>query len=391
MIEMIYKGNSKEENMEDKPTIPKNIRQIGEVGKDTKVYLEDYAITYIHQVKTAVLLGEIQQYGNVKYIFVNGALEITNESFDDAVWEEIYRDAKEYFEGRQVIGCYFESEEQPLDISNRVEAVFRMHFPDDNRILIVQNKAENDEAVFLMENGLLHKQKGYYIYYEKNRLMQEYMVAKNEGRSVEKEAVVTDKAIQNFRKIIDEKKEPEQQQSKPTRFLYTASTFLVLTILVIGVILINNYDKMRNMESTLSDMALTSETEVLSVQITEEETKIRTEDLKEEDTESEEATAVVEETELITEDSVSEETQAAAPEGSNGEAAEATEESNGEAAAAVADVRPEQASYVVKTGDTLADICKMYYGTTDKLSEICELNGIEDPNKILLGQKILLP
>ena len=50
-----------------------------------------------------------------------------------------------------------------------------------------------------------------------------------------------------------------------------------------------------------------------------------------------------------------------------------------------------QAAYIVKAGDTLADICRMYYGTTDRLNEICTLNGISDPNTILLGQKILLP
>ena len=37
-------------------------------------------------------------------------------------------------------------------------------------------------------------------------------------------------------------------------FLYTASTFLVLTILVIGVTMINNYDRMKKMEQTMARM-----------------------------------------------------------------------------------------------------------------------------------------
>jgi len=395
MIEMVYKGKSKEKNFEDKPTIPKNIRQIGEVGKDTKVYLEDYAITYIHQVKSAVLLGEIQQFDNVKYIFVNGALEVANETFDDEAWEEIYREAKEYFEGRQVIGCYLESDEQPLNISDRVETIFRKNFPEDNRILVIQNAAEKEEAVFLMENGLLHRQRGYYIYYEKNTLMQEYMVAKNEGRSVEKEAVVTDKAIQNFRKIIDEKKEPASTP-KPPRFIYTASTVLVLTILVIGVIMINNYDKMKNMESTLSDMALATEkaeTEVFSARVEETgstnqaESLNKTEEIKkaEDESESVKETAKIEETEESTEEKAEAETENVETDAVSSETDAAS------AASAGVNSRAEQASYTVKAGDTLADICKMYYGNTDKLEEICSLNGIEDPNKILLGQKIALP
>ena len=50
-----------------------------------------------------------------------------------------------------------------------------------------------------------------------------------------------------------------------------------------------------------------------------------------------------------------------------------------------------RASYTVKVGDTLAGISQMYYGTTEKVQEICNLNGITDEDPILPGQKILLP
>ena len=50
-----------------------------------------------------------------------------------------------------------------------------------------------------------------------------------------------------------------------------------------------------------------------------------------------------------------------------------------------------QSSYTVKYGDTLANICRMYYGNVDKLDEVCQVNGITDPNTIIMGQKIVLP
>lgn len=50
-----------------------------------------------------------------------------------------------------------------------------------------------------------------------------------------------------------------------------------------------------------------------------------------------------------------------------------------------------RAEYVIKEGDTLADVCEMYYGSLDMIERICEENGIEDPNQILPGQKIVLP
>ena len=56
-----------------------------------------------------------------------------------------------------------------------------------------------------------------------------------------------------------------------------------------------------------------------------------------------------------------------------------------------ASVRPSQAVYIVKNGDTLADICQKYYGNLDKVEEICELNDIIDQDEIWVGEKIVLP
>ena len=49
-------------------------------------------------------------------------------------------------------------------------------------------------------------------------------------------------------------------------------------------------------------------------------------------------------------------------------------------AAFSSDVTKYQAEYTVRDGDTLAIVCRMYYGNLDKLQEICDLNGITDPN-----------
>jgi nucleoid-associated protein YgaU len=46
---------------------------------------------------------------------------------------------------------------------------------------------------------------------------------------------------------------------------------------------------------------------------------------------------------------------------------------------------------VIRQGDTLADICSKYYGSLDRITEICEVNNITDADMILPGQEILLP
>ena len=47
--------------------------------------------------------------------------------------------------------------------------------------------------------------------------------------------------------------------------------------------------------------------------------------------------------------------------------------------------------YTVQPGDTLLAISKRVYGTDQMVGKICAANGINDGDKILAGQKILLP
>ena len=48
-------------------------------------------------------------------------------------------------------------------------------------------------------------------------------------------------------------------------------------------------------------------------------------------------------------------------------------------------------SYQVQKGDSLIAISRRFYGTDEKVIEICRLNNIKDPNQIHPGQNILLP
>lgn len=408
MIEMVYRG--KEGNGNDEKKLPKNVRQIGEAGKGKKIYLEDYAVTYIHQVEAAVLLGEAWEKDGSRYIFIHGAIRAADPAFGDGIWEEIYRDAREYFPDSEILGWAMKAQEQPGTPDENAGQIFKTHFDREDAVLLLYEEEEKEDAVFAGENGVLKKMGGYYVYYDKNKSMQEYMIRKNAGKSVEKEQAVADKAIKNFRKMSEEKKDRQgkeketEKQPKNVRFLYAASTFLVLTIMVIAVTMINNYDKMKNMEQALSNMAKGTEAAAPANALAKEEETGKEEAAKEEARE----TAAPE-----TETEGGAEAAAALPDGAQSAAAlpdeaqgaaslpapSAAEEASlaAEAAepdaeeAASAGVRPQQAFYTVKDGDTLMDICRMYYGTDEKLKDLCSFNGITDPNSIVPGQKIKLP
>ena len=47
--------------------------------------------------------------------------------------------------------------------------------------------------------------------------------------------------------------------------------------------------------------------------------------------------------------------------------------------------------FFIKKGDSLLRILRNHYGDDSKLAEICDVNGIVDPNNIQVGQTILLP
>ena len=51
----------------------------------------------------------------------------------------------------------------------------------------------------------------------------------------------------------------------------------------------------------------------------------------------------------------------------------------------------EPEAYTVQAGDTLLEICRDRYGNEDMAAQVCELNQLDDGDKIYEGQVILLP
>jgi LysM repeat protein len=436
MIEMVYRGTSKDGK--ERNSLPKNIRQIGDAGKEKRVYIEDYVITFLEKTDCAVLLGEVWQNGSMKCFFADGAVKIESELPEDASWEGVYREMKASFPGREILGWAKKMEElEEETLPEKIADVHREQFPGEDRLLFLYDEEENANVYLTESTGLL-KQPGYCIYYEKNEQMQNYMIKVNEGKSVESEAKGQDKAIRSFRRRFSEKYEnaPKEERRQPSgrtpamvRFLYGASMFLVLTILIIGVTMVNNYGRMKDMEVTLQEMALgetqkeTSALEASAQAEGEKKTKEtmraneteKTWMLKESSTESAVMTesgsrtkeTAVQTGETLQSDSTdrqvdrqssqsekNSETNQQTTEKETTVQTDAAQSSNASAssrAAASDNVAQYQAEYTVREGDTLAIVCRMYYGNLDKLQEICDLNGITDPNTILPGQKLVLP
>ena len=214
-----------------------------------------------------------------------------------------------------------------------------------------------------MEQGRLSPCSGYYIYYDKNEAMQGYMISSLDIKKEKaEESAVADRVPALFREVIREKKE-EVHQHKLMTFLYGASTFLIMIVFVIGITMINNYEKMNQMEETLYYISKNIEMANKRNTMLEEEVKKAKEE--KEGGAQEPLPETVEKTETVEGEETLETTALTSP-----------------------DARRE---YYVKEGDTLVSISYEFYNSVDKIKEICELNGITDRNKIICGQKIILP
>lgn len=366
---------------------PKNIKQIGEVSSDKKIYIEDYAFTYINSIaynnpsdsQAGVLLGENQTDGDEKCVFIKGIIkaklgtEVEEKGvyFNESVWNGIYSDVEKYFPDLSVVGWFAAIPEVTPERMMKLKKIHLDNFAGTMKTFYLIDTVEKEENFYLYENGELKKQKGYVCFYERNYEMQEYMLERRERKPIE--SPEKDKVMKSIRSIIQEKEEMRQRR-KNSVFLYGISSFMAVVVLVIGINLLNSYEKMKKFDTSLSNIAL----EISN--ISEKEKSIQTSDNS---VSVNKISGDVYPTEAETESTESRTTQS--------QTEQSQTEKQAESAEMVKEADAAQTTYIVKKGDTIMSICKKYYGNTEKLNEIIAVNNIEDADKLYIGQEIKLP
>lgn len=341
---------------------PKNVRQIGNVSDEPKIYVEDYVDTYLNQLKEkaakepvmAVLAGEIVTQEGQEVVYISGAVrveEVKTENgkleFDIEASDRAEELRKEHFPTCQTIGwCLIESG----NLMGQEQEAARIHerfFAKANSIFIHKDAVENEEVFYAYKFGELMQMGGHYIYYEKNPDMQNYMIHARRQIGVTPSEVVEDRAAKDFRSAIREQLEAKEHHQN-SRFVYAASILLIVVVLAMGISTMNNYDKMEAVQTSL---------ETLSQTVTEPKQKTETLSGKEskKDTQSVQKTGTMPEISTVQEQLGDEE------------------------------------YYEVVKGDTLDRISEKVYGDASHVDAICRMNGLSDGNLIYIGQKLLLP
>ncbi len=292
-----------------------------------------------------------------------------------------------------------------------------------------------DMPVFsVKEDSGFYELAGYYIFYQDNEAMQNYMVAHRkemqykagteEKTKVEKR--IEEKKTQRTTETQQRRDFVQKKEGKKTSGLMTiqlAAIFVVLIAIVINST--NSYTKLEDLNQAAVEVFFAIENQEAAETSadrlqgnTEKEVNVQAEvDTKTADNEEEtsvsgtvlrlsdldakfeeENRAVKQENEdKEIEDKEEDKEMEENTQNGNEQTTETKEtdnkESNAEEAASSqqAFARNFAEYYQIEKGDTLYTISIKLYGDTSKVKEICELNQIKDPDNIKYGQKILLP
>ena len=442
MIEIVYeKEKQKPEGNEGFFRIPNNIRQIGEVNETQKIYIEDYAYTYLCRIssgnsskgKAAILLGQANWKDGISYLFVKSAvvlpdMEITEEhlSFTREIWNHVYEKNKEYFPDQEIVGWYLSIPGCSMELHEVICRTHLDHFGGNDKVLMVMEPLEKEEAFYRYEDGELSRQPGFYIYYEKNEPMQNFLVAQNDKAETKSEQV-SDQAVKTFRKKVETKSEGKKQ-TKNTSVFRTASVCMMVAVLAVGVLYLNDYHKLKKTETVISKLDDKNsgkelvETKPVNGLVSEnrkkdsqdaadgeaagtdtEETDAGTDgaatsgssdgtsdgqkdtDGKKDDAKEPDADDVASEKKT---DSGSDASGTDAEDDSKNSPAGAKDSDDGDSGQTAGSTHQ---SYTIHEGDTITSISMRYYGNSSKIKEICALNGLSPEDFIFPGQKILLP
>ena len=408
--------------------LPKNVRQIGNVSDSPKIYVEDYVDTFLAQLCEkcekggkkpigAFLIGDIQTGTDEEYVYIYGAVQMHelkmsgNEYvIDENTWRCAYEDCKQFFEDGEMLGWFVAHPGVPLTPDPSTVKLHKKSFPKKNTVFIMKDPVEKDETYYVHKMNDLMEIGGHYTYYEKNPCMQNYMISTRKKNGVHPSETVEDRAAKDFRNLVRARGE-RQRQKRAGSLMYAVSACLVLIVIVMGVSMINSFERMNSVQSTLemlagrTDSVETQETSGTVTAVTEEEKAgDGSDDSSDQSAGAEKTDGEAARKSEGNDTDVSDGSNTGAETDNNNDANTADQKTTDETADndknddKDADTGTGSSSengndgiYVVEKGDTLAIISRKMYGDVSHVDAICRMNGIKNGNLIYEGQKLLLP
>ncbi len=413
MIEVIYKDEEKAakgEHTISPVKLPKNVTQIGQGDGNgrLKIYIENQVLKNIKEksedgVVYGVLIGK-KENDDVEYIFVKNNIEVRNNQeniiiFNDDIWLYIYDDIKKKGIEGDIVGWYVNFPEGREKNLGQLKKLHLDNFAGINKLMFCYEEENAEEGVYVYNNNYLEKQSVYYVYWGKGSGAKSVVTTNQEIKAAKEE-----KSIKNN---SEQEKNSKQNYDRTTETIKRVPWGSVAVIAVlIGVLAFMGNSGMLNSlteraqnliensggnSPVVDDVGAENKTtepkdNVLN-NTTEPSTTKKDEEAdvtnKEEDT-TKDAEDTTKKEENETASNIEETTSKKEEETTKNSEEETTEDA--EASGNVSGVE-----YVVKMGETLYDICREHYGSLEMIEKIISANKLENPDKILAGQKLILP
>lgn len=361
--------------------LPRNYRQIGEPGAK-KIYMEDYVYTYLNKLaqpenlyaRGAILFGKIYKTSIGKCMFISGAaacqnfeLDLDETIFSEESWAEIYRVRERFFPDLEICGWFLSRMGFSVDLNDKIIRIHMDNFSGENKILYMIDSLENEDAFYQFENYSLRKQRGYYIYYETNQEMKNYMLSEGEMRRMP-EAVRSSNTIKRDNAVVKNYKKVLKQKRKPyKKNIFQNPVYITGCLLMVMIIMYGVRTAVKSQDSQKTQSVF--QQQEIKDASSEVDTEKRNYDTQ--------ASTTSTEDNIDIQERIEEEVQNETESSSQDKSQETWNSISG--------------YYTVKRGDTLAAISKKMYQSYNYIEIIAKANGIENVDEIYPGQVLEIP
>jgi len=374
--------------------LPANIKQIGSIGEGLRIYVEDYVCSYLYtyaeaggyQERVAILVGRYLIIDNQPILFINGAVqgrytEVRNglTLFTERSMDYAQSCIDQYFPGMKIVGWMQSQPSYGIYLNSGYIDVHMNHFKKKYQVMFVMDPIEKTNAFYsYTKSGMtLEETKGYFIYYDKNESMHEYIMQNKMNEDPENAVILSDDApippdhapvvgTVRSRSLTNVYAKETREQKRVLNLLVGLCAVLFIVSFVVDAGLIQNQDRISSLEQQLAQLDTSYRN------LTQQAGNNTTPVFSTNPTNTPEPDNVNQVSDSLTPQ----------PTGSP----KPTEKPS-----PTVTPTPVPKDYTIRDGDTLNSISMKFYGTSDMVSLIMEYNGITDPNLIVSGKKIDLP
>ncbi len=348
--------------------MPQRTKQMGGIEQRLKIFVEDYVYTYLHQYgrsrggkeKLAALVGKYYEVEGQRVLVISGAIRGKEtvqkngaEYFSDETWEYIGGQLQQYFPGMMVVGWVHCQPGFGVFLTPRDEEFHREYFKESWQVLFMLDTVDKPDAFYLYnEDGTgLQQARGYFVYYDRNRRMQEYMLANSiaqpkapaeeetpmaqpeDGRRKRLEARVD--AAKQIRGVLQRRERTAKRAKREHDLLLaTVSGVLCVVCVCMGLAMMQSIGRLQTVEQELTEMR--SSYQLLAEDMQDAKTVFAVQQVPEEKKET-------------------------------------------------------KKKYTVESGDSLGFISRKFYGDNSGIRKIMEANGLTNADMIFAGQTLWIP